>query len=229
MRNLYIAIDESGNHSRDECYVVAGCWHVSPRTNPQNVLASTKDKLLQSLQVYRRNRTQFNELKGQAIRPEKLGWLIDELRTIVYEDNSLDYEYTPWQLSIPVGYTISVMNSELFRKGTDGLDGRLTPLELMQVTALSSVLTPLTAGRPLLDLRAIDEIRVIPDASTWDTASEFVESRMNASNMSFETRDSTKTPGIQLTDLAAYAWHRNVTKGDCGTATGLLHDLRFAR
>jgi len=228
MTVLYICIDESGNHSRDNCYAIAGCWHVSPRPNPQNVLASTKDKLLSRLQDLKNLRKQPGELKGASIEPDEMSVLMSEFKGIMYEEDSIRQSRLPWRMSFPVGFTLTSMNGQLFRSAVADYNGKLEELELLQIGAVSSVLDPVFHESGL-DLDAIDEVRVLFDATTWDTVSAHIDRFVDEPNFEFETRDSQNIPGIQFADLAAYSWRRNTLEGDYVEVTSILHDLRFSR
>lgn len=228
MTTLYVCVDESGNRDQHTCFAVSGCWFVSPRSNPQNVLGSTKDRLLTEF-VSGPAGGQPGELKGASLHPRTLDDVIAYLRRAVYDDPSLEQDVLPWQLSLPVVYTVTTMSSGLFLAALEDHVGRLDAFELMQITALSSVLHPFYRGGVLLDDRAFSEIRVLFDSSTWENAARTVRSATELPNVSFEIRDSRSTPGIQLADLAAYAWFQLAQNGRCRRATGLLHDMRFAR
>lgn len=82
MAILYICIDESGNHSHDDCYTVAGCWCISEQRNQQTVLAPSKDKLLTQLKEMKQLRRQPSELKGTSIHPNQIESLLDSFQSI---------------------------------------------------------------------------------------------------------------------------------------------------
>lgn len=229
MTTLYVFVDESGNHSRDRCYAVAGCWCVSRRRSPHEVLGPTKDRLLTLVYDAHGLGNQPGELKGNSIPPRVLGDLLPSIERFAYEDSTLVTGPLPWRTSIPVGFTVTVLNAAVFRQSMAGYDGRLTALELLQVTALSSVLLPITNSSSLLDVEQVDAVRVLPDGSTWDTATSHVSRQLDAPGLEFETRDSTTTPGIQIADLVAYASRRHTLEGDCGDAVAVLDALRVTR
>ncbi|QKY20369.1 hypothetical protein B4589_008240 [Halolamina sp. CBA1230] len=101
---------------------------------------------------------------------------------------------------------------------------------VVQSFALDAVLKPLVHPEQVHIDESIDTISVLLDSTTWkQPASDYVRESVQDTELNLETRDSRSIPGIQIADLAAYSWRRNYTEGDCGTAAGVLHDLRFAR
>lgn len=231
MTTLYIYVDESGRKAQDSCYTVAGCWCLSEWSNPHNVLMETKDKLLNVVQQVKNYEKQPSEIKSSKLDPNTLGTLVDSLTSEVYKDSSLVTAKSrlPWQMSFPVGFTIVPFHGGVCREVLDDQLRRLAGFEAMQAMGLSSILAPLSDRQALLTSSAYDEIRVLLDATTWENAANIMENTITVDDIGFSIRDSKKTPGIQLGDVAAYSWRRNLTRGDCGTAAGLLHDLRFAR
>ncbi|MFH5800436.1 DUF3800 domain-containing protein [Haladaptatus sp. CMAA 1911] len=228
MRSLYVGIDESGNHSQDDCYVVAGCWYVSDRTEPQNVLAATKDKLLNSLREMTDAQKQKKELKEASMHPEQIEALLGEFQGHIYEDNSIVQNRLPWSMSYPAGFTVHTMESGLFRSAFSDYNGRFSELELMQISAVSSVLNPVFQDG-IMELDGIDRIRVFFDATTWTTVGNHIDQFIDDPRFEFATANSQAVPGIQFADLASYSWGRNLRKGDCAGAVSLLHNLRVAR
>lgn len=233
MTTLYICIDESENHTRDRCYSVAGCWCVSSRPDPTNVLTPTKDRLLQLIETHPRTAAQPSELKGAAIHPDTLNDVISFLKESMYDDGTIEQSRQPWSMHVPIGFTIHTLNARLATDSIEGLVGPFDAAETVQTIALSTVLSPLFDSTHL-DLGSYNEISVVLDAETWTNPVQRVrenvdEQALDVERITFETRNSKSTPGIQLADIAAYSWRRNHTRGDCETAAGLLHDLRFAR
>ncbi|WP_135827526.1 DUF3800 domain-containing protein [Halorussus halobius] len=231
MTTLYICVDESGRKATDDCYTVAGCWFLSEWSNPHDVLMATKDRLLDTVQSIKGYERQPSEIKSAKLDPDTLGTVVDRLQSEVYDDDSLvtAENNLPWTMSFPVGFTIAPLHGRVCRTVLDDHLSRLSAFEAMQVMGLSSVLAPLTNRRALLDDESYDGIRVLLDATTWENAANVVRGALNVDSISFSIRDSKSTPGIQFGDVAAYSWRRNLTRADCGTAAGLLHDLRFAR
>ena len=225
MTCLYICVDESGNHSQDSCYVVAGCWFVSERTRVSDVLTPTKDKLLDGLKRLKSSSKPPNELKGAAMRPAELSHTVSELTNEVYNDKTI-IGRTPWRQEYPVGFTGTTLNGELFRSAVEDYHGRLTGLELLQVAAISSVLNPVF--HTSTDLSIVDSVRVVFDATTWKRVSDHTKQFVDDQKFTFETRDSRSVPGIQFADLAAYSWRRQETEVDCLGAIEALEGVRFA-
>lgn len=99
--------------------------------------------------------------------------------------------------------------------------------QVLQRLALARILSPLTDGE-IIDLNQINENHLIPDAEVWKTpANEVCDqlAEIEGPKISVETRDSSRTPGIQIADLIAYSW-RNYTKdGSCRDAAGYISDI----
>jgi hypothetical protein len=209
MTTLYICIDESGNHTRDECYVVAGCWCLSSRSDPTNVLTATKDRLLELIEQDPRSTDRSSELKGSAIHPETLNEVVSYLRECMYNERTIEGERSPWAMNIPIGFTLFVSNSELTIAAIEDLVEPHNGSEVIRVSALTTILAPLF-GSTHVDLVDCNEVRVLLDAETWLNPAQRVqesidEASLDADRIRFETCDSVSTPGIQLADIAAYS------------------------
>lgn len=191
----------------------------------------TKDRLLDTVRRVKEYEKQPPEIKSGKLDPDTLGTLVATLKSDVYDDDSLvtARNHLPWQMSFPIGFTIVPLHGGICRGVLDDQLRRLSAFEAMQVMGLSSVLAPISDRRSLLADETYDEIHVLLDATTWENAANVVQSTLDIDSIEFSIRDSKETPGIQFSDVAAYSWRRNLTRADCGTAAGLLHDLRFAR
>lgn len=94
---------------------------------------------------------------------------------------------------------------------------------VLQTLALAKVLNPLDSAHKI-DISRIDRVRLILDADVWsDPASKIQQILADRKfNLTFETRDSAKTPGIQVADLMAYSLCRHTQSGDCSEAARFL-------
>lgn len=232
-KTLYICIDESGLHARGDCYTVAGCWHVSERTNPNDVLTPTKDRAIKTISAHNKGPRSISEIKGASLHPTTLNDVVQWLRNGIYEDHSILTSHTVWSLNIPLGFTFCSLNPDLAVASIAHMASENNTPQLIQLFSLNSVIAPLF-HQETVDIRGCDSIVVILDDTTWKNTAERISTNIEQLDsvpvdISFEIRDSKSTPGIQFADLAAYSWQRNLRKGDCGTAAGILHDLRFYR
>jgi hypothetical protein len=133
-------------------------------------------------------------------------------------------------MSIPVGFSLVAFTPETISETVADYVDDLDLPRIVQSFALDAVLKPLVHPEQLQIGESIDAVTVLLDSTTWkQPASDYASNSVQDTELSLETRDSQSVPGIQIADLAAYAWRRNYTDGDCGTAAGVLHDLRFAR
>lgn len=229
MTTLYVCVDESGNRRQHSHYVVAGAWFVSDRDDPSNVLDGTKDRLLAQCVAPAGASSRAAELRGASLHPDTVDDAVEYLQQAVHDDGSIRSTRLPWELSVPVVFTASPMQSDVFLAALEGQVGRLDAFEVMQVAATSTVLSPLFQPRQLLDGDGFDDVRVLLDAATWKNTAETVREGSHRSDIGFEIHDSKRTPGIQLADLAAYAWFQRLQRGNCQRATGLLHQRRLTR
>lgn len=224
---LYIFIDESGNHSQGKNYAVAASWCVSRRTRTTNVLQSTRDSVAEHIGV-------SGELKGSKTRPEDLDSVLPVLLDYGYDDGSISHSPVPWATSQPIRHTIHDVNPEVGKKIIGDLTGN--PLDApvtIQTLALASLLNPLFYPERLNESE-FSKTKVVLDAETWrrpaDNLQEAIESVNPAApdNLSFETRDSDSTPGIQISDLTAYSWLRHRKRGDCTESARAVNKRRFS-
>lgn len=237
-RYLYIFVDESGNPSSGEFYVVAGVWCISDEPNPSQTLQSTVDSLAAVANSLRDSSRSISELKGSQLPPEILLSVIECLDGgPAYDDPSVKHQQLPWASSQPLRVTMHDLNPnlgiELLKKTLGGSDFSATfsHPEALQSISLATILNPLVQAA-MIDLSRIDTIKVVLDAHVWQAPIERIEAGLDVvenvpENLAFETRDSSQTPGLQLADLAAYTWARNLRFGDCGSGIGRLDDLRL--
>lgn len=223
---LYVCVDESGQQGRGSCYSVAGCWFVSER-RPTDTLDRTKDKLIQAMFE---DGNSVSELKGSKASTGALNTGISYLREAAYDDSSIERSRLPWSMNIPVGFSLVAFTPETISEAVaDYVDG-LDLSRVVQSFALDAVLKPLVHPEQVHIDKSIDAISVLLDSTTWkQPVNDYARTAVQETSLELETRDSQSVPGIQLADLAAYSCRRNYMHGDCGTAAGILHDLRFAR
>lgn len=226
MTTLYVCVDESGRQNDGRCYSVAGCWFLS-NTRPTDALDRTKDKLIGTMFG---DNSGVGELKGSKADPASLNDGISYLRQVIHEDTSIEQESFPWSLSIPIGISVVAFSPDIVLSTISKYVDELDRPRVIQAFALNAVLKPLIHPEQVLLERAIDNVRIVLDSTTWQQpAKDYPQTEVQGKELELETRDSQSIPGIQLADLAAYSWRRNYIHGDCGTAAGILHDLRFAR
>jgi hypothetical protein len=238
-RYLYIFVDESGNPSSGEYYVVAGAWCISEEPNPSRTLQSTVDTLAGMANSQRKSTQPVSELKGSKLPTEVLLSVIECLRDggPAYDDTSVEHQRLPWKNNPPIRFTIHDLNPNLGIEilhetlGESKLGEVSSHPEVLQTLSLATVLNPLVQAE-MISLTHIDQIKIVLDAEVWQNPAERIESVRNdidevPENMEFETRDSAQTPGLQLADVAAYTWGRQLRCGDCGRGVSQLDELRI--
>lgn len=231
MTNLYVFVDESGEPNTDRCYAVAGCWVISERSNPNDILMPTKDCLIATIEGNEYGRNSISELKGASTPPPVLDSLFSYLRNGIYDDSTICQSRLPWSVSNPVRYTLHNVDSDARTDAIGNLVGSQQAGEALKT--LTSVLSPLR-HELRIETSEIDEVCVYLDAEVWQNPAQRLTevSNLTASEfqpISFETRDSKGTPGIQLADLAAYSWRRNLLHADCEKVASIINDFRFFR
>lgn len=224
-RRLYVFVDESGSHSRRDCYVVAGCWCLTNVTRSSRVLKPTTRKLASWFL-----NDDGGELKGERFDDETLGHLLSTVRNTITDDESVDQYDHPWDTNSPITYTLYDSESELGQAITERHLGESGTGTTPQVIALASVIAPLFR----LDEQVNAPIRsyhVVLDDTTWERP-RFILSRMIddldwTPDVQFVTAKSHTTPGIQLADVAAFVRRKQLTEGTPGTAHRDLNRLRL--
>ncbi|MWG36193.1 DUF3800 domain-containing protein [Halomarina oriensis] len=219
-QTVYVFIDESGSNSQGQLYTVTGCWCVG-NSNPYSVLDDTRENLCDLAESL--GASDVSELKGAKLRPTTIDTLVQSVSAFAHEDDSVPSPPYPWPNGVdrPLRFSVKTMNTELMletleRQGVSKLDAPQT----LQMIALTSALDPIYR-EPRLSYDHIDDIEIYLDADVWKTPGAVVEEISQGStpvNTSFETKDSRKIPGLQLSDLAAYSVRRNARKGDCNQA-----------
>lgn len=230
-KTLYVFVDESGIVGRDSIYTVAGAWTLSTRNDLGQVLKPTAGRLETLLEG--QGATPGKELKGSEYRPELLDLLLSSLRDVSLDDTTVFSSGAPWPPDIPVRFSIHEINQDLANEILEDILGSSLQVPIsLQTIALSSILSPFVQP-DALDTRALDECHVVLDADTWERARKKIDRGLGLIDddlpapLSLEIRDSQTTPGIQIADLAANTWARNLRTGDCETAVEAIHRARF--
>lgn len=224
-RRLYVFVDESGNHSQPDCYVVAGCWCLTDITKPSQVLKSTKRKLVSWLL-----NDEGAELKGEQFDAETLAHVFTSLRDAITKDDSIDQYDHPWDASSPIAYTLYDSDSELGRAITERHLGESGTGTTPQVIALASTIAPLFRFADQVNA-PIRSYHVVLDDTTWErprlTLSRMMEGIDWMPDVHFVTAKSHSTPGIQLADVAAFVRRRQLLEGTPGEVHRDLNRLRL--
>ncbi|WP_139173722.1 DUF3800 domain-containing protein [Natrialba sp. SSL1] len=238
-RYLYIFVDESGNPSSGEYYVVAGAWCISDEPNPSRALQSTTDNLAGIANSLRDSSTPVSELKGSQLPIEVLLSVVESLNGgPAFDDPSVKHQQLPWSGSRPIRFTIHGLNPvlgiEVLKEtlGGSALSSGSSHPEALQSLSLATILNPLVQAE-IIDLMRIDQVKVVLDAQVWQAPVNRIEAGLDVvesvpENITFETRDSAQTPGLQLADIAAYTWGRQLRSGDCGSGVAYLDNLRLS-
>jgi hypothetical protein len=231
-RRLYIFVDESGNPSSGEYYTVAGCWCLSERPDIDAILSPTKNRLAATVEQQFTD-APVSELKGVDLPAGLINQLMSAVETHLYNDSTLVTSPVPWTDDVPIRYSFHNTNPDLGNEILARMFGSMAQAaEAQKALALVSVLNPLFYQR-LIDRAQISEIQIVLDAAVWQQAvTRFEMSLQRVADfselVSFSIRDSKATPGIQIADLAAYAWARYIRTGECAGASTILDRLRFA-
>lgn len=217
MATLYACVDESGNFSRGECCSIATCWFVSERRNPLEILMASKDRVASVIEGHAEGPATVNELKGSKFPTPALTEGLRFFGRTMYDDTSLD-DRTPWAQSYPVAFTTEGIHTGLASELISHAVERPNRATTVRGLALNAALSPLFSGQ--IDATAYEQTRVLLDSDAWAVPKEQLESALSnaeidTARLSFELRDSKKTPGIQFADLVAYTWRRQMMQGDC--------------
>lgn len=224
---MYVFIDESGNHTRRDCYVVAGCWCVSDESDLGRVLRPTKNRISDNVVFDGDGPSPGRELKGARLSESKLDSTFAYMRNILRMDGTINSRDAPWN-DFPIAYTVYDSDSDVGRGITERHLGEGRSQMSSQLIGLASITSPiLRLGEQIAP--SIDSYQIVLDAATWDRPSARLESIVGslgwAPSVSFETRDSERVPGIQLADIAAYSRRKRLRDGSCSEAMRYLHRL----
>lgn len=228
---LYVFIDESGNETQDDYYVVAGCWCVSTETDPSAVLDPTVQRLTDMAESVLHRPDPISELKGGELPNDVLEATVRSFENYMYDDTTIPHPAIPWGIAYPFRFSVSSMNPEV---GIHALR-RFVPDELdapkaLRVVMLLSALDPLFRDE-FLDMTRVDDITVVLDDVVWEGSAQHTRRAFDnvddAPNTTFTIEESSATPGLQIADLAAYSWARHRRKGDCQEIIEVIDQLRF--
>lgn len=102
--NLYIFVDESGNHSQGSDYTLAGTWCFSKQNHSEKVFNRTKDRLLQLI-----DEAEASELKGANLTTSQLNNVISTAEKFAYDDETVDHK-EQWIGGTPIGTTVHTVD-----------------------------------------------------------------------------------------------------------------------
>lgn len=214
---LYVFVDESGDYARGERYVVAGCWCISDN-RPRYIFDNARAGLVSHLYEDYDFESGIKELKGTHLPIGAFGDLFETFERFVYDDGTVLGPPYPWQATgQPFRFTTDSFQPTACKEILSGFMTEVDAPGALQMLSLISLLDPVFHSG-FLNLSRVDSLYLVLDAEVWKRPAEEVTQVLDFSeelNIEFETRDSEKTPGIQVADLAAYTRRRNLLKGDC--------------
>lgn len=222
--DLYIFVDESGHHARGEYYTVASCWCLSDNS-PQHIL----DNARADLSRYISNTCGIDdvgELKGSQLPKERLSSFLEILENHAYEDGTVADPPYPWKRDKPFQCSYHSFNPELGKQILADFMTEADAPHVLQRLSLARILSPLTDGN-IVDLGRVNEIHLVPDAEVWKTPANEVcnlFSELKGPQINVETRDSSRTPGIQIADLIAYSWRSYTKDSSCEDAVEFINN-----
>lgn len=220
--DLYIFVDESGHHARGAYYTVAGCWCLS-NNNPRHILDSARARLSRDISEVAGIRN-VDELKGSQLPKESLGSFLDTFEKFAYEDGTVSGPPYPWQHNRPFQCSYHSFNPEVGKQILANYMAEADAPHVLQRLSLARILSPLTDAN-VIDLSQINNIHVIPDAEVWKTPANEVCSlfaELDGLDINVETRDSSRTPGIQIADLIAYSRRSYMKDYSCEDAANFI-------
>lgn len=225
----YVFIDESGNHTADDCYVVTGCYCVSSSTDPSRVLQPTRDRILNYVEDDSRSSPR-RELKGTRLSSTTLDAVFSLVDNAVYDDATLDTGHVSWVRESPIRFAVHDSHGAV---GRDILSKYMSKAEShrpVQTLALAIVLNPLLWTEYRSRTR-LDHYHVVLDAPTWKEATKTVERVLVTyswiPDFEFSIGESKSIPGIQIADMAAHARRTHVMTNDCARASRKLDSFRM--
>lgn len=224
-KKLYIFVDESGHHSRGKYYTVSSCWCLS-ENSPRNVLSNARGELARQIS----NTDGFSdigELKGSQLPKGKIGSYLRTLEQLTHRDGTVSNPPYPWQEARPLRCSYHDFNPELGKQILSRYMTEADAPKVLQRLALARILSPLTDAA-VLDLESVHEIHLVPDADVWKTPASRVCELLEDTDgpaIEVETRDSSRTPGIQIADLMAYSRRNYLKDCDCKDAANFVSEL----
>lgn len=226
--DLYIFVDESGSISQSEHFTVASCWCLSNR-GPHHILSNARADLAEYIRESSDGNREIDELKGTRLPNERLGEFLRNLEQYAHNDGTVSSPPYPWkQDGRPLvcsthGFDPSagtqILSEYMPQPNTPGV---------LQTLALANVLNPLNSPHKI-DISRVDRVRLVLDADVWFGPARNIQEILadRGFNLSFQTRDSATTPGIQVADLMAYSSRRYNQSGDCEDAVRFLDQLHI--
>ncbi len=223
-QNLFIFIDESGNHSADDCYVVAGIWCLTEYEDPSRIFQPTKDRISDNIAS-----APAGELKGSGMADSALNSVLVYLTKIFEMDDTITNQVAIWGNDQPVAYTLydsDGTTGHSFSKHHLGEDrDAAVTAQLMSLISVSSPLLRIGDHRGA----DIESSSLVFDAECWKRAGTTFRSMVStverAPDVDFLYRDSRGTPGIQLADVAAHARRKRLSDGSCKRGTAAIDTI----
>ena len=226
----YVFVDESGNHTADDCYVVSGCYCVSSSADPSRVLQPTRDRILNYVVEGRPQSSPQRELKGTRLSNTTLDAVFSLVDKAVHDDPTLDNGHIPWVRESPIRFALHDSHGAV---GRDVLSNYVSDSEShrpIQILALAIVLNPLLWTEYRSRTR-LDRYHVVLDAPAWKEATKKVEDVFETYSwipeFEFSIGESRSIPGIQRADMAAHARRTYVMTDDCAQASRKLDKFRI--
>jgi hypothetical protein len=214
---LYVFVDESGEYARGERYVVVGCWCLS-NNEPRHIFDNARASLASHLVDSYGFSEGIKELKGTQLPTESLGDLLETFESFVYNDGTIPSPPYPWETGgQPFRFSVDSFHPDTCNAVLSNFMAEVDAPGALQMLALVSILDPLLHAE-YLDLSGVERLQLVLDAEVWEGPAEEVIRILDfppSLDVGFETRDSERTPGIQIADLAAYARRRSMVRGDC--------------
>lgn len=227
MSDLHVFVDESGNHTRRDCYVVAGCWCISRGGDLERILRPTKNRISDNVVFDAEGASPGREIKGSAVSETKLNSIFAYMRNVVERDRTIDTRNYPWE-NFPVAFTVYDSDSDVGKGISRRYLGEGRSHTPPQVFGLSSIISPALRIEEQHS-SSIESYRIVLDAETWKRPRAQLESVVRsidwAPSLDFTVRDTERTPGIQLADVAAHARRKRLRDGVCHEAMRYLNKL----
>lgn len=219
-----IFVDESGNPSRRDCYILAGVWCLTEYDDLSEILKPTRDR------IANRVVDTDGELKGEMLETTKLDSVLVFLRKVLGEDDSI-VPNNVWGTGSSVSFTLSDVDTDTGRGIVEWHLGESTNTAVtVQLIALASVTSPLLRLSRYASVD-ITEFHVALDSTTWKRAGNVLQGIYSSMewvpDVSFSYRDSRSTPGIQIADLAAHARRERLIAGDCIKGSSVVDEMRL--
>jgi len=217
---LYIFIDESGNETQGDYYVVSSCWCVSDKRNFTEVLDPTVQRLTDVAESALHNPDPVSELKGASLPNEVIEAVVNSFDNVPYSDSTVPHHSLPWKPAYPLRFNISTINPKAATEAVGRLVGDdLEGPKTIKLLMLISVLDPLFRDS-YIDHSLFDDVSVVLDAAVWKNPAAYAQRAFTQLedfelDVSFSTEDSVRVPGLQLADISAYSWARNLRQADC--------------